>query len=101
MMKNIETNEVYSFKLSSGEELVAKVVSIGDNTIELSEPLSVAPNAQGMGLIPSMFTSEKDKNITLNTSTVTMYAETADNLRIKYIEATTGITTSSKKIVLG
>lgn len=100
-MKNIEVNEVYSFKLNSGEELVGKVVAINDSSIELIEPLSVAPNAQGMGLIPSMFTSEKDKNITLNTNTVTMYAETADSLRIKYIEATTGITTTSKKIVLG
>lgn len=100
-MKHLEINEVYSFKLVSGEELVAKVISIGEGTIELAEPLSVAPNHQGMGLIPSMFTAEKDRNVTLNTNSITMCCDTADNLRIKYIEATTGITTASKKIVLG
>lgn len=100
-MKELEINEVYSFKLNSGEELVSKIVAINEKTIELSEPLTVAPNHQGMGLIPSMFTAEKDRNITLNTSSIIMYAETADSLRIKYIEATTGITTASKKIVLG
>lgn len=100
-MKKLETNEVYTFKLSSGEEVIGKVVSQDDISIELGTPLSIAPNPQGMGLMPSMFTAEQDKNITLNTNTVTMYAETADAVRIKYIEATTGITTASKKIVLG
>lgn len=100
-MKNIEINEVYTFKLTSGEEVIAKVSSIGDDTMELSSPLSVAPNHQGMGLMPSMFTAEQDKNVVLNTNMVTMYALTADSIRIKYIEATTGITTTSKKIVLG
>ena len=100
-MKNIELNEVYTFKLTSGEEVISKVVSINDTTMELSNPLSVAPNPQGMGLMPSMFTAEQDKNVTLNTNMITMYAVTADQVRIKYIEATTGITTASKKIVLG
>lgn len=100
-MKYIELNEVFTFKLTSGEEVISKVVNMDENTIELSNPLSVAPNPQGMGLMPSMFTAEQDKNIVLNTSMITMYAVTADPIRIKYIEATTGITTASKKIVLG
>lgn len=100
-MKNIELNEVYTFKLNSGEEVIGKVSSVDDDTIELSEPLSVAPNPQGMGLIPSMFTAEQDKNVMLNTNTVTMWCITADQIRMKYIEATTGIATTSKKIIMG
>lgn len=100
-MKNIELNEVYTLKITSGEEIISKIVAITDTTVELSNPLSVAPNPQGMGLMPSMFTAEQDKNVVLNTSAITMWALTADPVRIKYIEATTGITTTSKKIVLG
>lgn len=100
-MNKLELDEVYTFKLTSGEEMVAKVVSQTDNTVELSHPLSVAPNHQGMGLMPSMFTAEPDKNVQLNTNTVTMYGVTVDAIRSKYIEATTGIATPSKKIVLG
>lgn len=104
-MNDIEINEVYTFKLSSGEEVVAKVAAkvstINSNFIELSNPLSVAPNPQGMGLMPSMFTSEQEKNVMLNTNAVTMYCLTADQVRVKYIEATTGITTASKKLILG
>jgi hypothetical protein len=100
-MKNIELNEVYTLKLSSGEEVISKVIAVDADTITLSEPLSVAPGPQGIGLMPSMFTAEKDKSVTLNTRAITMYCETADQIRIKYIEATTGITTASKRIVLG
>jgi hypothetical protein len=100
-MNKLELDEVYTFKLTSGEEMVAKVVAQTDSTVELSHPLSVAPNHQGMGLMPSMFTAEPDKNVQLNTNTVTMYGVTVDAIRSKYIEATTGIATPSKKIVLG
>lgn len=100
-MKQLELDEVYTFKLTSGEEVVAKVVSQNETAVELSHPLSVAPNHQGMGLMPSMFTAEPDHNAWLNTNTVTMYGVTVDSIRSKYIEATTGIATPSKKIVLG
>lgn len=97
-----EQNQVYSIKLTSGEELVAKVVAQpSDEHIELSEPLSIAPNPQGMGLIPSMFTADHDKTITLNLKNITMYCVTDDQIRAKYTEATTGITTPSKKLIMG
>ena len=102
MKDQIELNEVYTFKLTSGEEVISKVLGfLNDDWIILSEPLSVAPNPQGMGLMPSMFTAERDKTVPLNTKTITMFCVTADQIRIKYIEATTGITTASKKIVMG
>jgi hypothetical protein len=93
--------EVVSIKLTSGEELITKILSVEDDEAEISDPLSVAPNAQGMGLVPSIFTADQDKNVRLNTNMITMYCETTDAVRMKYIEATTGIATTSKKIVLG
>lgn len=100
-MNKLSVGEVYVFKLTSGEEVIGKVTSQGDDTVQLTHPLSVAPNPQGMGLMPSIFTADHDKPVELNTRTVTMWAECADQIRVKYIEATTGITTQSKKIVLG
>ena len=100
-MKQLETNEVYTFKITSGEEIISKVLSQTENTIVLSDPLSVAPNQHGIGLMPSMFTVDNEKPVELNTNTITMYGVTVDQVRIKYIEATTGITTASKKILVG
>jgi hypothetical protein len=99
---NIELDEIYTFKMNSGEELVAKVVSMQDNMVIIKDPVSIAPSPQGMGLIPSLFTADHDKNIVLNTNNVALYGMTEVAIRSKYIEATTGIATpTQKKVILG
>jgi hypothetical protein len=98
---NIEINEVYTFKVSSGEEVIGKVVNLNEKYIELSEPLSVAPGPQGMGLMQTVFTSEPGAVVRLNINAVTMYTTTEENIKMKYIETTTGFKVPSKKIVLG
>lgn len=97
----MEIGKVYTFKLNSGEELITKVVDITQNTYTIEEPVSIAPSQQGMGLVPSMFTADPKGKFTLNTSSVSLYAETEDNVKMKYLEATTGIKVPEKKIVLG
>jgi hypothetical protein len=87
--------------LNSGEELIAKIGEITRDNIIISEPVSVAPGPKGMQLIPSMFTADPEAKITLNTNSVSIYAPTEDSVKMKYIEATTGITVPDKKIILG
>jgi len=97
----IEPNTVYTFKLNSGEELIAKVIQAGGDFIIIEEPVSIAPTQQGMQMIPSVFTANPKAEFKLNTSSVAIYAETDDSVRMKYLEATTGIKVPDKKIVLG
>jgi hypothetical protein len=97
----MEVGKVYTFKLNSGEELIAKVVEMTDNKIIVTEPVSIAPGREGMQMIPSMFTAEQGTNVTLNTNNVSLFAITDDNIKDKYIEATTGIKLPEKKIILG
>jgi hypothetical protein len=97
----MEVGKVYTFKLNSGEELIAKVTEIADNLITVTEPVSIAPGPQGMQMIPSMFTAEQGSNVTLNTNNVSLIGITDDNIKDKYIEATTGIKLPDKKIILG
>jgi hypothetical protein len=99
---NIEIDEIYTFKMSSGEEVIAKVVELQSNHITVKDPVSVAPGPQGMGLIPSLFTADHDKTISLNTNNVVLFGTTESAIRSKYIEATTGIATpTQKKVILG
>jgi len=97
----IEPNSVYTFKLNSGEELIAKVIQAGGDFIIIEEPVSIAPTQQGMQMIPSVFTANPKGDFKLNTSSIALYAETDDSVRMKYLEATTGIKVPDKKIVLG
>ena len=97
----MEIGKVYTFKLNSGEEMIAKIVDAGDGYAMLQDPVSVAPGPQGMGLVPSMFTADPDKNHRLNMNCVAISALTDESVRMKYIEATTGIKVPEKRILVG
>lgn len=98
----MEVGKVYTFKLNSGEELIAKVIeNPSDGLITISEPVSIAPGQKGLQMIPSIFTGIPGGDVTLNTNSVAIYSETEDSIKDKYIEATTGIKLPDKKIILG
>jgi hypothetical protein len=97
----LEHNQVYTFKMNSGEEMVAKVKMSGGDWITLEEPVSIAPGPQGMGLVPSLFTADPREPIRLNTNSVSLVSKTDDSVKMKYLEATTGIKVPEKKLILG
>lgn len=97
----LEPNQVYTFKMNSGEEMVAKVKQSGGDWIVLEEPVSIAPGPQGMGLVPSLFTADPKEEIRLNTNSVSLVSKTDDSVKMKYLEATTGIKVPEKKLILG
>ena len=93
----LEVGKVYTFKLNSGEEVVAKYSSeVVGGYINVTEPVSIAPGPQGMGLVPSLFTADPSQSVTINTNSIAMYCETEDSVKMKYIEATTGIKVPNK-----
>jgi hypothetical protein len=98
---NFEINTVYTIKLNSGEEMVTKVIGINDDSLSITDPVSIAPSQKGMQMIPSMFTADPSQPTTLNTNSISFYCITEDSIKMKYIEATTGITIPDKKIILG
>ena len=98
---NFEQGKTYTLKLNSGEELITKVISVEENTITIGDPVSIAPAQNGMQMIPSMFTADPGSPVVLNTNSIAMYAETEDSVKMKYIEATTGIKVPDKKILVG
>lgn len=98
---NLKIDEVYTFKLNSSEEVVAKVKEVGNDWIGISEPVTVAPGQHGMGLIPTVFTANPKLSYRLNISSIAIYAETDDSVRMKYLEATTGLKVPDKKLILG
>jgi hypothetical protein len=97
----IKIGETYTFKLTSGEEVLGKVLDVQDNYISLKDPVSVAPGPQGLGLMQSMFTADPKDPARLNINNVTIYALTDDSVKAKYIEATTGLVVPDKKLILG
>lgn len=96
---NIEKDQVYTFKLNSGEELVGRVKEVTAEVVSIQEPVSVAPSAKGMGLVPSLFTSA-DAPVQLRLNSVSLVAHTDDSVKDRYLEAITGIRVPSKQILV-
>jgi hypothetical protein len=97
------TNEVLTFKLNNGDEIVTKVISGPDEYgyLTVSEPVSVVTTSTGVGMIPTIMTAEMNAENKLNTNSISMFTPTNDNIKLKYLEATTGIKVPTKKLIVG
>jgi hypothetical protein len=89
--KGAVIGEVVTLKLTSGEEIVAKLADTGPMHYTLSRPMVIAMGAQGPGLMPYLFTVSPDKDIQLAKSTVTVVAATEKQFADQFIQSTTGI----------
>ena len=89
--KGVCEGEVVTFKLTSGEELVAKLVEDGAAYYKLSRPMVIGMGQQGPGLMPYLFTVHPDKDVKLNKSVVAMAEATDKQFADQFLQSTTGI----------
>ena len=89
--KGFAEGEVVTLKLTSGEELVAKLVEDGPLYYKLKNPQVIGMGPKGPGLMPYLFTVSPDKEIKLQKSTVTVAEPTDEQFAKQFIESTTGI----------
>jgi hypothetical protein len=96
---NLETGKIYTLKLNSGEELVAKVLKSEFGTLQVSHPLSMAMSQQGIQMVPSLFSADL-KKVDINTASIAMSTPARDDVVKAYTEATTGLDLSTAKQML-
>ena len=96
---NLETGKIYTLKLNSGEELVAKVLNSQFGTLQVSHPLSMAMSQQGIQMVPSLFSADL-KKVDINTASIAMSTEAREDVVKAYTEATTGLDLSTAKQML-
>lgn len=89
--KGVSAGEVITLKLTSGEELVAKLVEETEQHYKLSKPMVIGMGQQGPGLMPYLFTVSPDRDIPLLKSTVTVVVPSDEVFAKQFIETTSGI----------
>ena len=89
--KGISAGEVITLKLSSGEEVIAKLIEETVTSYKITKPLVLSMSAKGVGMIPYLFTVNPSKEININKTQVTVVAPTDKDFATQYIEGTTGI----------
>ena len=95
-------DEIYTFKLVTGEEIVAKITDgIREDWYEVTKPCTVVPDQTGkVRMVPSALTMELDKNVTINKSAVAMIFDANESVKQSYEQATSGIIQPKKPSLL-
>jgi hypothetical protein len=89
--KGISVGEIVTIKTTAGEEIVAKLVEDGALGVKVNKPLCLTATKDGIGLVPFLFTTDPDAEITINKSTIMVLAPTVKDAATRYTEQTTGI----------
>jgi len=89
--KGMSSGDVITLKLTSGEELVAKLSEETDSYYKLSRPMVIGMGQQGPGLMPYLFTVSPNADVKLQKSTVTVAELTDESFAKQFLESTTGI----------
>lgn len=101
MTTHIENNTVYTFKLLTGEEFVAKVLEQMPDHMIIEHPILTVLSPQGLQMMPALFSANQDRTVRLNNASWAMIADTRDDVRDSWTQATTGIAPVRKSIITG
>ena len=91
--KGMAEGDIITIKLTSGEELVAKLVEENAVSIKVSKPVVLTANQNGIAMVPYLFTVSQDRHISIAKGTVTVFEQTEAGAAKQFIQATTGIVT--------
>jgi hypothetical protein len=91
--KGYSTGDIVSFKISNGDEIVAKIVEERTDAFVVSKPCTIIPSERGLGLMQSLFSAEVNTDMTLQKIHVILHAPSVKDLQNHYIRTTTGIET--------
>jgi hypothetical protein len=102
-MNNLEIGNIYTFKLTTGEEIVAKLITHDEpqGYITINHPILTVLGPQGLQMMPGLFSADLAQDVRLNTHSWVLVAETREDVRDGWIRATTGIEPVRKQIITG
>jgi hypothetical protein len=89
--KGVSVGEVITLKLTSGEEIVARLSAETDSFYKLSRPMVIAMGERGPGLMPYLFTVNPEKEIKLLKTTITVAEATDKAFADQFVQSTTSI----------
>ena len=89
--KPISLGDIVSFKLNSGEELVARMDGETPTEYTLFKPMVLIAQEKGLGLAPYMFSVNPDNKFMMRTASVSCVSKTQDEISKQYVATTSGI----------
>ena len=91
VQKGYKDGDIICFKLVTGDEVVAKLVSKSvEGDFIVSKPCTVVPAREGLGLMQTMISGDINTNVTLRGAHILMHAPVISDIEKHYIKTTTG-----------
>ena len=76
-------------------------MEIGPDHMIIEHPILTVISQQGLQMMPGLFSADLGQNVRLNNASWAMIAETRQDVRDSWIQATTGIAPIRKQIITG
>ena len=97
LSKTFTQGDVVTFKLTNGEEMIARYQGESLTDYQISKPVTLSITPQGsLGMLPSLFSVDLGiSNISLQKNAVAMSALTRKEVGDEYIRGTSGIKPAS------
>ena len=86
-----KVGDTVSLKLSSGEEIVARLDAETEKSFTVRKPMVLIAQEKGLGLAPFMFSVSPDGKFNLQLTSVSCVAKTEAEIAKQYTSTTTGI----------
>jgi len=86
-----KNGDAITIKLTSGEEIVARLEEETNDGLKVSKPMSLTATQEGIGLAPYVFTISPDTDFVIRNSAIVCVAKTEEQMATQYIQNTTGL----------
>ena len=91
MSDKIPDGKVVALKLTTGEEIIGRLVSQNDETVVLKKPMAFLRMQNSVGLMPFMATPEPNADIELPKKFIVVLTMCEKQISSQYVETTSGI----------
>lgn len=97
--RTLDANDIVTMKISTGEEIIAKIKEIDDTTVTVLKPftliLTAGHGGQGsVAFAPFMLGADDQASIVLDRKNIVLMVKANSSAAGQYIKATTGLETA-------
>jgi hypothetical protein len=97
LVSKYKTNDIICFRITTGEEIVAKLKSEDEKTYTVTKPLALVNGPKGVAMVPAMVTVDPTSEIHYNKASVISQSTPTKAVEGSYIENTSGLVMATAK----
>lgn len=95
MTKDYKKDDVVTFQLSTGQEVIAKIVEERMDAYVVSKPFAIVLQQNGPAIGPMLFSADPNNDVTLYKTGVNITTPTVSEFKKAYLQSISGLDLSA------